>query len=519
MITITPCTAPAACSAPSDDADPAAGATQADATPEQSRAGADPLAKLALNDLHPAAHSFAAFAPRDGSPAHTLAHYAPQAHRHGSANGSAAPLHQSTQAPGNAQVQPATAPSPAKPGAPIDLRRMEVLNAAVQRYRIDRSPVDPDDLRDTQRKFQAATDALKAGDYKKAEQVLGSLGFPLPAPGSGQRLSHNAAITAILLGVPVQGTRGGGWNMSHVTWGARGNQALNDVNGLAANAIMINRLASSPGGVSNPPSEAQVTRYMREFAQPAQGKPPTAQQIMQAASEITNGFIVHYSSAGAADPKYGSNPNQHAYYRDRTGQIHEFGSIAEAQQASRAGTPPVERGGKITPIIARSPDEWSDITSQGTRAGRHIGDCESKVYLQTRLLTEAGFASLGSVDVQLKDGSSGHMFGVFKAPDGTVWVTSNEEFRQVKASDAKAGVTQADLDSVLREMTAEIYHVQPNYKGELDLSDFRFATAATANLTGANAATDTIRRSTEMNALGRSDTLIAPPSADKVPKP
>ena len=70
------------------------------------------------------------------------------------------------------------------------------------------------------------------------------------------------------------------------------------------------------------------------------------------------------------------------------------------------------------------------MTSQGApRAGRYIGDCESKVYMQTRLLTAAGFKSVGSVDVQ-HGGGIGHMLGVFKAPDGTTWVTSNEDFRQ-----------------------------------------------------------------------------------------
>ena len=115
------------------------------------------------------------------------------------------------------------------------------------------------------------------------------------------------------------------------------------------------------------------------------------------------------------------------------------------------------------------------MTSQGApRAGRYIGDCESKVYMQTRLLTAAGFTSLGSVDVQ-HGGGIGHMLGVFKAPDGTTWVTSNEDFRQVSPSNAKAGVTQADLDATVKQMTGEVYHTQ-------DLRGFRFSSAATANL-------------------------------------
>jgi len=158
-------------------------------------------------------------------------------------------------------------------------------------------------------------------------------------------------------------------------------------------------------------------------------------------------------------------------------------------------------------MIARSPDQWSDVTSQGApRAGRYIGDCESKVYTQTRLLTAAGFKSLGTVDVQ-HQGGTGHMFGVFKAPDGTTWVTSNEGFRQVSPSNAKVGVTQADLDATLQKMTGELYHTQ-NLKG------FRFSSAATANLPKpGDPAVDSIRRSTELGMMGKSEALIVPPPA------
>ncbi|HEY6354503.1 MAG TPA: hypothetical protein VIY30_08440, partial [Burkholderiaceae bacterium] len=456
---------------------------------------------------------FVGLAPEHDSDAPLLAFRAPRESAPGARgpSGGPAPLYDD-QTPGATRSQETPAPKPAVPGKPMDLQQMEALNRTVQAYNVARSPVDASDLRDAQHHFQAATDALKAGDHKKAEQELRQLGFPLPKPGSGQHLSQEGAITAILLGVPVHAEKGGGWHMDRVNWGARGNQALNDVDGYAANAIMINRMATAPGGVSNPPTEAQATGYMRDLGHPSRGKPPTAQETMQAASEITGGMIVHYSSANHADPVYGDNPNQHVIYKDPQGQVHEFPSMADAQKAARAGQPPIERSHTFTTLRARSPDEWSDIQSQGTRAGRYIGDCESKVYLQTRLLTEAGFTSLGSVDVQ-HGSSSGHMFGVFKAPDGTVWVTSNEEFRQVQPSDAKKGVTQADLDNTLKRMTAELYHVEPNFKGELDLSDFKFAAAAaaTANLSGANAGVDSIRRSTELNMMGRTEVLVVPP--------
>ena len=97
------------------------------------------------------------------------------------------------------------------------------------------------------------------------------------------------------------------------------------------------------------------------------------------------------------------------------------------------------------------------------------------------------------------------MLGVFKAPDGTTWVTSNEDFRQVSPSNAKVGVTQADLDATVKQMTSEVYHGQ-------DLSGFRYSSAATANLpsTG-DPAVDSIRRSTELDVMRRSEVLIPPP--------
>ena len=425
-----------------------------------------------------------------------------------------APLYQSTGAGSNAGPQVA---APVTPGKPLDVAQMEALNRRVQAFKVAGSPVDPQDLKDGQKHFQAATDALKAGDYKKAESELSALGFPLP-PRGGQ-LSNAATVSAVLLGTPVRATGGGGWQTGPITVGARGNQALNDMNGYAANAAMINRLASAPGGVSNPPTEAQVTQYMRDLANPPKGQPqPTAQQVMEASSEITNGMIMHYSSAGRGDPVYNANPTPRAFYRDSSGTIHDFKSEADAQKAAQGKTPPtppIAPGTIITRMDTNSPDQWSDVSSQGApRAGRNIGDCESKLYVQTRLLTEAGFTSLGSVDVQ-HGGGIGHMFGAFKAPDGTTWVTSNEEFRQVTPSDAKVGVTQADLDATLQTMTADLYNVQPNAQGVLP--GFTFSASATANLTTGNPPVDSIRRSTELGMLGRSEDLIPPPPPPPVP--
>ena len=108
------------------------------------------------------------------------------------------------------------------------------------------------------------------------------------------------------------------------------------MNGFAANTTMINRLASAPGGVSNPPTEAQVTQYMRELTHPPKGKPqPTAQQVMQAASDITGGMIMHYSSAGRPGSGLQRQPQPARVLQGPRGQGHEFASVADAQKAAK----------------------------------------------------------------------------------------------------------------------------------------------------------------------------------------
>ena len=282
------------------------------------------------------------------------------------------PLYQS-QGAGSTTAQQAAAP--AKPGKPIDVAQMEAMNRRVQSFNVARSPVDHQQLQDAQKHFQDATDALKAGDYKKAEAELRTLGFPLSAPGG--QVSNAAATSAILLGTPVHAQRGGGWQTGPISWGARGNQALNDMNGFAANAKMINRLASAPGGVSNPPTETQVTQYMRDLTNPPKGKPqPTSQQVMQAASDITGGMIMHYSSAGRQDPVYNANPSPHAFYKDRAGKVHEFGSVADAQKAataaraSRSPDAPAGRHHAAERALAR-PVERRDVARRAARGPLH----------------------------------------------------------------------------------------------------------------------------------------------------
>lgn len=191
---------------PHDDAADPAPVAHDGAAPAEAAAGERPFGKLGLNDLHQMVQQFAAFTPGHGNGVGTLfAPYPPQANPKGSHGtpGMGIPLYD-TQGPGGAQGTQLAAP--VKPGVPMDARQMEKLNEIAQKYDLKKSPKD-DDLRDGLRQakahMQAATVALKAGDYKQAENQLRHLGFPLPRPHSGDKLSREGAFTAILLGVPA----------------------------------------------------------------------------------------------------------------------------------------------------------------------------------------------------------------------------------------------------------------------------------------------------------------------------
>jgi hypothetical protein len=396
----------------------------------------------------------------------------------------------------------------AAPRVPIDVARLERLNHTIQRYNVRRSALPADDVRAIQRQLQAATDAARRGDYAAMEQAFGQIGFPLPAPGSTAQPTQQAAMVAAMLGATrATRTRDGGWQTGAFRWGAHGDQSLNDVNSFAANAHMLNRLAGAGmTSASNPPTEAEALDFMRRVSRPnAAGVRPDAATVMTRASEVVDGSIIHYSSAGAQDPQYGANPNPRYFFRDHSGAPQVFDTAAQARQAAAQQHPPIRT---ITRLNARSPDEWSDVTSIGTRSGRYIGDCESKLYLQQRLLSEAGFTSLGSVDVQPPNGSIGHMLGAFRSPDGRVFVTSNETFREVTGTGRNGQVTQADLDAAIRDLTADVYHVKPNPSGVRDTSGFRFSAARTDPNGGTGAPVTSIRRASENGMMRRTEPLL-----------
>lgn len=413
----------------------------------------------------------------------------------------AAPLYQRQQVP--VGQTPPVAKAPVRLPPPADMATMDRLSTTIRTFKPGNSPFPDAELIDAQRGIARATRALHDGDYKTAAAEFEKLGFPLP---DGQVPSHTASLVAHMLGSPTN--RANGTITVEMNTGPHGSQPLNDLNGYAANARMMSRFAEVPG-VTNPPSEAQVMAFMK--AAPAVlaflKHPDRTAEIMKLASEITEGMIAHYSETpGGTDPTYGANPNPRFVARDADGTVHDYASQADA---ARDGHP------RATAMVSHSPDEWSDIASIRGYGGRLVGDCESKLYLQTRLLTAAGFTSLGSVDVQPPSGT-GHMLGVFKAPDGSVWVTSNQDFTRVHGTGPGGSVTQIDVEGALRDVTADVYDIKPNARGQRDTSRFVISVAATSNQSGPNAATDTLRRATELNRMGRSEAIVvdaAPPQA------
>jgi hypothetical protein len=443
-------------------------------------AGASAALSCASHDLHPGVRAFVQ------PPGGDAGGRGPQDPWAGHGAGAGVPLYQ--RQPGQVGQNVHAAPK-----APAPFARLDQLSVTMRTFRPDTSPFPNEDVIAVQRSITKATAALHSGDYKTAAAEFQKLGFPLPLDGN---VSYESKIASHLLGLPTRREDGG--IIVSMTWGNGGNQALNDLNGYAANARMMSHFDQVPG-VSNPPTEAQMMAYMKALPSGLYMHADRYADIVKYASEITEGTIAHYSGVpGAKDPTYGANPSPKYAERGPDGTMHEYATLAEAK---RDGHP------NAKPLAAHSPDEWSDIASIGKHGARYIGDCESKLYLQTRLLTQAGFTSLGSVDAQRTTGGTGHMLGVFKAPDGSVWVTSNEDFARVRGSGPKGEVTERDVDATVRKLTAEVWDLSPNDP------TMSFASAATRNQTGANAATDTLRRATELRELERNEPLIDPTSA------
>jgi hypothetical protein len=410
-------------------------------------------------------------------------------------------------------VQAVTTPPP----PPTDLAQLEALNTTIQGFTSTHVPESR--MAPVRQHFQAAVDAARRGDYATAEREFRAAGVPLESS------NPNSMIAAHMLGgSTATGTPTGTWAVGGYTTGRGAPQALNDANGFAANASLMAAMQARTMTPHNPPTEAECLDYMRRVSAPIRpavpatpavpasgttparpatpGTPavlPDPATVVAAAGRVVDGSIIHYSSAGASDPIYGANPNPRVAYTPRGGTPTIYANETEARAAATASG---DRHPRMTRLNTRTPDAWSDTTSMGHRSGRSIGDCESKLYLQQRLLTAAGMTSLGSIDVQ-HGGGPGHMFGVFRSPEGRVFLTSNETAREV-THPGGGPVTQADLDAAVRTMTADVYR----RSGPGDLAGFRFSGARTGSPADADAAVLSIRRASENSMVRRSEDLL-----------
>src|SRR5262245_36560097 len=157
----TPLPLPGIAQTPPLDESPADASTLPHDAQSEATGGADPFSRLGLNDLHRLVQQFA--------PGPRLPHAGPQGT---GGPGAGVPLYD-TQGPG-AQGGPQL-PAPIKPGAPMDIQRLEVLNEKAKRFNVDGFTTDPElrqDLKAARAHLNEALKALKAGDYKQAENQL-----------------------------------------------------------------------------------------------------------------------------------------------------------------------------------------------------------------------------------------------------------------------------------------------------------------------------------------------------------
>lgn len=305
--------------------------------------------------------------------------------------------------------------------------------------------------------LHAAEAALRDGDYATAEREFAALGFPMPADGT---ISDIAADTAVMIGGATVTDEGVSF-----TSGSHGDQELNDFIGYAANAHMMAELDRA--GIhcaGNPPTRDEARAYMEHVARE---HPGDARAALDASGMLVDGIVVHYSSAGEDNPVYDADPTR--YVLDLgAGDRMTFATRREAETAARAN----DRDPTIDVHTSRTrvPSDWDDAMSHGTRAGRHVGDCESKLYLQNQLLEAAGFEPLGAVDVD--HGSSGHVMGVLRAPDDSVWITSNAESFAVRGSGRDGAVTEGDIERAAHDATRATYGLGPT--GSMEAFDFAY---------------------------------------------
>lgn len=338
-------------------------------------------------------------------------------------------------------AQPAQPPPP--PGPPADMQRLTQLRTTADGTNGNPRYVSAARQAEIRATLRNAEQASQRGDYAAAAAAYRDLGFPVTLGGAQDPRTWETAYVLGAVGARDVPHGHGAWRGDALRLGARGNQTLNDLNSFAHNAVMMDAMTrANIGAVSNPPTQAQARAFMAHVARTG-----NSTAVMQAASMMTAGMINHYSSAGARNPSYGPR----LYTFNAHGQHFEFTSQAAARRAQQ------QHGVRGGLRIVEAPGDWSRAMSLPQRAGRRIGDCENKEYLMHQLTAAAGFSSVGSVNVQ-GHGATGHTLGVVRDPSGRTFVTSNEQFYEVRGTGPNGAVTNANVEATAQQAIRDLYH-------------------------------------------------------------
>lgn len=381
-------------------------------------------------------------------------------------------------------------PSVVPPPPPPDFASLHRLTQAADAFTPSEDTVPAARAAEIRAHLHAAETAIESGDYRTAAAEYAALGFPLPA--GDEHPSAIAFDTAEMIGgadVTDDGVE--------LHRGPHGNQRLNDLDGFAANARMMAALEDAgihPSG--NPPTREEALAYMQHVAHESGGDPHAA---TEASRMLIEGMVVHYSAAGEDNPVYPSDGVRYVLLTDPVvGERQSFASRSEALAAAHElGLEPSD----VHAIRTHVPSDWDEAMSIGTHAGRHVGDCENKLYLQNQLLTAAGFTSIGSVSVD--HGEHDHALGVLRAPNGQVYVTSNADSLEVHGTGRDGAVTEGDITRAVEDATRATYGLGPNG----GLGEFAFSYGAEPESSSSEPGVEAARRASE-NELLETDELL-----------
>jgi hypothetical protein len=181
---------------------------------------------------------------------------------------------------------------------------------------------------------------------------------------------------------------------------------------------------------------------------------------------------MHFRNAGGVDIDFGENKPPHFLLRcplhgvvvsGRSPQPRIFRSGAELARGLRA-----HPQAQVVRIPSHVPDgamndAWADIIAPARRtvAGMHEADCESfarAAALLTEALAADGFALLGYIEA-LGGKPTGHASAVIGAPDGSVWLSTNDELRQAPDRDSDGRTTHAEIMQAAAEIVGDVYNL------------------------------------------------------------